>query len=52
MINWEELKHDRRGHMYRAKVLGGWLIWLDMSDGSSVTFYPDPYHTWDGGSLP
>ena len=32
----------------RAKVPGGWLV---VAGGSSVTFYPDPNHAWDGTSL-
>jgi hypothetical protein len=41
----------------RAKVVGGWLVIYDVwSDGAklcsgSITFYPDPQHTWDGGGL-
>jgi len=31
----------------RAKVPGGWLV----ACGTSVTFYPDPGHAWDGSSL-
>jgi len=31
----------------RSKVPGGWLIVM----GSNMTFYPDPKHTWDGGSM-
>lgn len=31
----------------RAKVPGGWLI---LAGGSSVTFYPDPDHAWNGES--
>ena len=34
-------------HMTRAKVPGGWLL----TDGDGMTFYPDPQHQWDGGSL-
>lgn len=32
----------------RAKVPGGWLV---VSGGSSVGFYPDPDHAWNGASL-
>jgi hypothetical protein len=39
----------------RAKVPGGWLIasyLFGMSyKTATVTFYPDPDHSWDGGSL-
>jgi hypothetical protein len=41
----------------RAKVPGGWLIasylFAVMSfKTAAVAFYPDPDHSWDGGSLP
>lgn len=40
---------------WRAKVPDGWLILTTMptSDGivQSTTFYPDPQHEWDGGTL-
>ncbi len=39
--------------IYRAKVSGGWLILAAGSQGlSGITFYPDPRHEWDGGTLP
>lgn len=39
--------------VYRAKVPGGWLILTSGGQGfSGLTFYPDPKHEWDGGSLP
>jgi hypothetical protein len=31
----------------RAKVPGGWLI----AGGATLTFYPDPEHSWDGSSV-
>jgi hypothetical protein len=43
-------------NVFRAKVTGGWLVmvtWAAVASGSaSVTFVPDPSHTWDGSSLP
>jgi hypothetical protein len=50
MIQWEKLESDY-GVAHRAKVPGGWLVVFGFS-GDSVTFYPDPQHTWDGSSLP
>jgi len=55
---WEELNSSRSGRgiiklewkVHRAKVWGGWLV-LVMHNTSGVTFYPDPEHKWDGGSL-
>jgi hypothetical protein len=41
---------------FRARVPGGWLVmvaWAAAASGSaSVTFLPDPSHSWDGSSLP
>ena len=37
--------------MNRAKIPGGWLIVSTSNAGGGVTFYPDPEHKWDGGSL-
>ncbi|MGA2063256.1 MAG: hypothetical protein ABSG67_22525 [Thermoguttaceae bacterium] len=34
----------------RAKVPGGWLIMVKLTDSFELTFYPDPKHEWDGGS--
>jgi hypothetical protein len=40
----------------RAKVPGGWLVsvfWSSIqAGGTSLMFYPDPNHDWDGNSLP
>lgn len=36
---------------YRAKVPGGWLVVTKSNSGGGVTFYPDPEHKWDGGSV-
>lgn len=40
-------------YAYRARVPGGWLIFLYPPGKGlhGVTFYPDPNHTWDGGTL-
>jgi hypothetical protein len=36
----------------RARVPGGWLIFTAGQSGmSGVSFYPDPQHAWDGGSV-
>ena len=42
---------------FRAKVKGGWLVMVQgatgigQPGGTSITFYPDPNHEWDGGSV-
>lgn len=38
------------GNVYRAKVPGGWLV-VVADNARGLTFYPDPNHHWDGGSL-
>jgi len=38
------------GDVYRTKVPGGWLV-LVVNNATGLTFYPDPEHNWDGGSL-
>lgn len=47
-IHWEVLRTSE-GRLLRAKVPGGWL--LSLSAGSSLAFYPDSSHSWDGKSL-
>jgi len=55
---WEELKSSRaedgvfhlHWNVHRTKVPGGWLV-LVITNTSGLTFYPDPEHKWDGGSL-
>ena len=37
--------------MNRAKIPGGWLLVSTSNAGGGVTFYPDPEHKWDGGSV-
>jgi hypothetical protein len=43
-IGWEMLEVEGRGPkwVYRAKVKGGWLVAIDSTAGSGVTFVPDP----------
>ena len=57
--SWEQ-ESDRHeeyyGVMYRAKVPGGWLVKVMLNSfkpnaAVSLTFYPDPDHSWDGNSL-
>ncbi len=57
MLRWEKLKNEglSYGHIYRAKVPGGWLVAIQLmlgaSGGEGITFYPGPNHKWDGSSL-
>lgn len=50
-VKYDQEKSAKYG--YRARVPGGWLIfiWTPGRDGlCGTTFYPDPNHTWDGGT--
>ena len=51
---WEKVESkDPFGHyvdVERARVPGGWLVAVTESE-TSITFYPDPNHEWDGSSL-
>ncbi|HEX5323554.1 MAG TPA: hypothetical protein VFW40_07190, partial [Capsulimonadaceae bacterium] len=53
---WERLSGHFLSNIIfeRAKVPGGWLISArsTFAYGVSISFYPDPNHGWDGGSLP
>jgi len=51
-LNLEELNLKYEGdkpakYAYRARVPGGWLIFI-WTPGGGVTFYPDPNHAWGG----
>ena len=58
VLHLEELNVKYEGektaqYAYRSRVPGGWLVftWTPGKGGlTSSTFYPDPDHTWDGGS--
>ena len=43
VANWPSIR--------RAKVKGGWLVMTSGRAEAGITFYPDPKHEWDGGSL-
>jgi hypothetical protein len=53
---WHKLNSSRGGGVFklgdvhRTKVPGGWLV-LMVNNATGLTFYPDPEHSWDGGSL-
>jgi hypothetical protein len=57
-LKFEQLTSDNLpiAYVYRTPVPGGWFIVTGLGDHlggnkSSVTFYPDPHHSWDGGSI-
>lgn len=42
---------DKRAqYAYRSRVPGGWLIFVYKGGLVGATFYPDPSHSWDGGT--
>lgn len=51
-IEWYMLSSLHGIVVYRAKVPGGWLVFVYQDNSSGLTFYPDPQHLWDGNSLP
>ena len=54
MLEWKKIEDSGASHygsVYRAKVPGGWLVLVAQTEGTALTFYPDPNHTWNGSSL-
>ena len=51
-LNLKYEGEQRAKYGYRARVPGGWLIFIypEMKGLYGVTFYPDPNHGWDGGT--
>jgi hypothetical protein len=47
MLKFETIYVEGAHNMSRAKVPGGWLV---LTSEASITFVPDPDHTWDGSS--
>jgi hypothetical protein len=51
-LKFEKLDVDGLpSRMNRAKVPGGWLLVFASNSGGGATFYPDPEHKWNGGSV-
>lgn len=46
-FQWESVATSH-GLLLRAKVPGGWFVMS--ARAASLTFYPDPKHSWDGTS--
>jgi hypothetical protein len=53
MIKWEKLEDDGKvlDAIYRARVVGGWLVLVVRKESTNVAFYPDANHIWDGSSV-
>lgn len=56
-LRWEAVgmhyeKLGNKGIIWRCKVPGGWLLRDHGGNSTSITFYPDPDHIWNGCSLP
>ena len=41
-FEWEELDEETE----RAKVIGGWIVFHNFSDGESMVFVADIDHEW------
>jgi hypothetical protein len=51
-LKFEKLDVDAlSARVNRARIPGGWLLVATSNSGGGVTFYPDPEHKWDGGSV-
>jgi hypothetical protein len=52
-LKFEKLDVDglSAARMNRAKVPGGWLLVFASNSGGGATFYADPEHKWNGGSV-
>jgi hypothetical protein len=52
-IDWEQLDSTKGLTVLRVPVPGGWLVYASNSyhQHGGITFYPDPEHLWNGGSL-
>jgi hypothetical protein len=37
---------------FRARILGGWLVSMQVEKGYHSFFVPDSIHLWDGNSFP
>lgn len=48
-LKWERVRSS--DHCCgRAKVPGGWLVYIEHDEGGiGLTFYPDTEHRWEGG---
>jgi hypothetical protein len=54
LIDWEQLESTKGLTVLRIRVPGGWLVYASNSyhHHGGMTFYPDPDHRWQGGTLP
>jgi hypothetical protein len=55
LLKWEYLESEPglfAVFVMRAKVHGGWLVYVSRGDGNEagMTFLPDPSHEWNGAS--
>lgn len=53
-LHFESITNSEAFRLQRARVNGGWLVVLsNLGNGAgvAVTFYPDPNHKWNGGSM-
>lgn len=47
-LDWKDVKSSGiMTRTRRAKVPGGWLVAIEISNGIGLTFYPDSEHKWE-----
>jgi len=47
-VEWEKVKvKSWLNAMRRAKVPGGWLVWIQEGFAGGLTFLPDPNYEWN-----
>jgi len=48
VCKWEEVERDFVHNMYRLRISGGWLVYINDARGRGValTFVPDPEYKW------
>jgi hypothetical protein len=50
-LHWQKVDGDSPFTTWRTELPGGWLVVMITGPASTtVTFYPDPTHAWDGSS--
>ena len=46
LVKWEK-KRFKDCTVFRTKVAGGWLVWVNDRRSGGVNFYSDPSHKWN-----
>ena len=46
VVKWEK-KRFKDYVVFRTKVAGGWLVWVNDRKSGGLNFHADPQHKWD-----